>query len=68
MSWFFVNMRGLEAPGLGIIVGISAISGTVLIELFSLRERGRGEVQGETPVWVFYTLHLPLSAWLLLFI
>lgn len=34
----FVNIRWLEGAGLGIIVGITAISGTVFIELFTLSE------------------------------
>lgn len=62
---FFVNIRWLEGPELGILAGVIAISGTVLIELFTLRERGREEV-GEMTVWVFDALHLSLSAWLLL--
>ena len=58
--FFLVNIRWLEGPGLGIIAGISPISGTALIELYTLRER-----EGET-AWVFDALHLSLSAWLLL--
>lgn len=37
----FVNIWWLEGPGLGIIAGITAISGTVFIELFTLSEGER---------------------------
>lgn len=36
----FARIRCSESPGLGIIVGIAAISGTSLIEVFTLRGRG----------------------------
>lgn len=48
----FVNIRWLESPGLGIIADITAISGTVLIELFTLTGDWEGGGRGMGTDWL----------------
>lgn len=59
-SRVFCQHQMLECSGLGIIEGITSISGTVLIELFTLRGRGGDSVGVWCPPCFFDSVGSPL--------